>query len=118
MEYLKKFVIVLAIVVLDHTGKSCVFWLSDPDDPEYQRQMRRPAEVKEDVKQMQDRSRVSLVLNSEAFRKELEEIIDEQLSTGNYPTGLLALQQITDLLLWWMYIKGNQITDIDGNAKD
>jgi hypothetical protein len=34
--------------------------------------MRRPAEVKEDVKQMQDRSRVSLVLNSEAFRKELE----------------------------------------------
>jgi adducin len=39
----------------------------------------RPAEVKEDVKQMQDRSRVSLVLNSEAFRKELEEIIDEQL---------------------------------------
>ena len=71
----------------------------DPDDPEYQRQMRRPAEVKEDVKQMQDRSRVSLVLNSEAFRKELEEIIDEQLSTGNYPTSLLALQQITDLLL-------------------
>ena len=61
--------------------------------------MRRPAEVKEDVKQMQDRSRVSLVLNSEAFRKELEEIIDEQLSTGNYPTSLLALQQITDLLL-------------------
>ena len=61
--------------------------------------MRRPAEIKEDVKQMQDRSRVSLVLNSEAFRKELEQIIDEQLSSGNYPTGLLALQQITDLLL-------------------
>ncbi|XP_052101058.1 alpha-adducin-like isoform X7 [Mytilus californianus] len=70
----------------------------DPDDPEYQRQMRRPADVKEDVKQMQDRSRVSLVLNSEAFRKELEEIINEQISEGNDPTNLIALQQITDLL--------------------
>ena len=70
----------------------------DPDDPEYQRQMRRPAEIKEDVKQMQDRSRVSLVLNSEAFRKELEEIIKEQFSEGNCPTNLLALQQITELL--------------------
>lgn len=60
--------------------------------------MRRPADVKEDVKQMQDRSRVSLVLNSEAFRKELEEIINEQISEGNDPTNLIALQQITDLL--------------------
>jgi adducin len=48
---------------------------------------------------MSDRSRVSLILNSEAFRKELEEIVDEQLRQGNAPASLLALQQISNLLL-------------------
>lgn len=61
--------------------------------------MRRPAEVKEDVRQMHDRSRVSLILNSEAFRRELEEVVDEQIKSGPHPASLLALQQITDLLL-------------------
>ncbi|WAR21642.1 ADDA-like protein [Mya arenaria] len=57
----------------------------DPDDEQYQKNLRRPAEVKEDIKQMSDRSRVSLILNSEAFRRELEEIVDEQLRQGNAP---------------------------------
>lgn len=48
---------------------------------------------------MSDRSRVSLILNSEAFRRELEEIVDEQLRQGNAPASLLALQQISNLLL-------------------
>ncbi|XP_033756957.1 alpha-adducin-like isoform X7 [Pecten maximus] len=71
----------------------------DPDDPEYQKRMMRPADVREDVKHMEDRSRVSLILNSEAFRKELEEIVDEQIKSGPHPASLLALQQISDLLL-------------------
>lgn len=71
----------------------------DPEDEEYQKNLRRPAEVKEDIKQMSDRSRVSLILNSEAFRRELEEIVDEQLRQGNAPASLLALQQISNLLL-------------------
>lgn len=71
----------------------------DPDDEDYQKNLRRPAEVKEDIRQMSDRSRVSLILNSEAFRKELEEIVDEQLRQGNAPASLLALQQISNLLL-------------------
>ncbi|XP_067657480.1 protein hu-li tai shao-like isoform X15 [Haliotis asinina] len=71
----------------------------DPDDPEYQRQMRRPAEVKEDVKQMENRSRVSVILNSQAFREELEQIVEEQLASGSHPASLIALQQISDLLL-------------------
>lgn len=71
----------------------------DPDDPEYVKEMRRPAEVKEDVRQMHDRSRVSLILNSEAFRRELEEVVEEQIKSGPHPASLLALQQITDLLL-------------------
>ncbi|XP_022288998.1 protein hu-li tai shao-like isoform X13 [Crassostrea virginica] len=71
----------------------------DPDDPEYLKEMRRPAEVKEDVRQMHDRSRVSLILNSEAFRRELEEVVEEHIKSGPHPASLLALQQITDLLL-------------------
>ena len=35
---------------------------ADPDDPEYVRQMRRPAEVKEDIRQMEQRKRVDLIM--------------------------------------------------------
>lgn len=80
------------------TGKKFIDTI-DPDDAEYRKNLQRPAEVKEDIKQMSDRSRVSLILNSEAFRKELEEIVDEQLRQGNAPASLLALQQISNLLL-------------------
>lgn len=72
---------------------------ADPDDEAYQKNLRRPAEVKEDLRQMSDRSRVSLILNSEAFRRELEEIVDESLRQGNAPASLLALQQISNLLM-------------------
>ncbi|ESO97018.1 hypothetical protein LOTGIDRAFT_115246 [Lottia gigantea] len=71
----------------------------DPDDPEYQRQLRRPAEVKEDMKQMEGRSRVQVVLNSETFREELERIVEEQILSGPHPASLIALQQISELLL-------------------
>ncbi|XP_076435277.1 uncharacterized protein LOC143275160 isoform X2 [Babylonia areolata] len=70
----------------------------DPDDPEYIRNLQRPAEVKEDMKQMEGRSRVSVVLNSQAFKEELEAIIQEQIRQGG-PESLFALQQISDLLL-------------------
>ena len=71
----------------------------DPEDPEYVKNLQRPAEVKEDLQQMSSRSRVSVVLNSQAFKEELEEVVEEQLRSGPYPASLLALQQITDLLL-------------------
>ena len=71
----------------------------DPDDPEYVRQLRRPAEVKEDVRGMADRKRVSLILNSQAFREELEQLVNEQIRTGPHPASLLALQQISELIL-------------------
>lgn len=77
-----------------------MFWLSflDPDDPDYRRNLQRPAEVKEDMKQMEGRSRVSVVLNSQAFREELEQLVAEQIRQGG-PASLFALQQISDLLL-------------------
>ncbi|PAA68324.1 hypothetical protein BOX15_Mlig022882g1 [Macrostomum lignano] len=71
----------------------------NPEDPEYQRQMIRPAEIKEDLTLMDQRKRVSLILNSEAFKQELEEIIQSQLKSGAHPASLIALQQISDLLV-------------------
>ena len=73
--------------------------LSDPDDPEYIRQMRRPAEVKEDVKQMEHRQRVSLILNSAAFREELEQIITDYENEHPHPTSMEAIRQIKELIL-------------------
>lgn len=73
--------------------------IPDPDDPEYIKNLQRPAEVKEDLQQMENRSRVSLILNSQAFKDELEQVVEEQLRNGPYPASLIALQQITDLLL-------------------
>ncbi|PAA63255.1 hypothetical protein BOX15_Mlig033566g1, partial [Macrostomum lignano] len=71
----------------------------DPEDPEYQRQLMRPAEIKEDLTLMEQRKRVSLILNSEAFRRELEEIVQSQLKTGGaQPASLDALRQLSDLL--------------------
>ena len=71
----------------------------DPDDPEYRRDLQRPADVKEDMRQMESRQRVSSILNSQAFREELESIIADQLKHGPHPSSLIALQQISDLLL-------------------
>ena len=72
--------------------------LLDPEDPEYIRNLQRPAEVKEDMKQMEGRSRVSVVLNSQAFREELETVIHEQIRQGG-PASIFALQQLSDFLL-------------------
>lgn len=71
----------------------------DPEDPEYRRELQRPADVKEDMRQMESRQRVSSILNSQAFREELESIIADQLKHGPHPASLIALQQISDLLL-------------------
>ena len=42
--------------------ESMTSMFADPDDPEYVRQMRRPAEVKEDIRQMEQRKRVDLIM--------------------------------------------------------
>ena len=68
--------------------------ITDPDNPDYLRQLRRPADVKQDVRQMEDRRRVQLVLTSKAFRSELERLVDERIKSGEpCPPSLIALQQ-------------------------
>ncbi|KAL5967873.1 Alpha-adducin [Taenia solium] len=72
----------------------------DSDDPEYKRQLMRPAEIKEDLNLMSQRRRVSLILNSESFRKELEEIIENYTRSQEsvvLNSSLLSLQHLADL---------------------
>jgi len=73
--------------------------LIDPEDPDYRKELQRPPDVKEDMRQMESRQRVSSILNSQAFREELESIIADHIKHGPHPASLIALQQISDLLL-------------------
>jgi len=56
--------------------------------------MRRPVEVKEDVRRMEERQRVKRVLQSRAFRDELEELVTE-LQTGASLTSASNVQRFT-----------------------
>lgn len=47
---------------------------------------------------MQERRRVSLILRSQLFRKELEKIVASQMKSGCLNSNLLALKQIIDYL--------------------
>ena len=60
--------------------------------------MRRPAEVKEDVKQMEQRQRVSLIMSSKAFRDELEHLIHEYSGDTPHPTSAEAIRQISEMI--------------------
>ncbi|KAF8571982.1 hypothetical protein P879_00318 [Paragonimus westermani] len=68
----------------------------DVNDPEYVRQMLRPPVIKEDVKLMQQRARVSLILRSPFFRRELEKIVASQMKDGCLNANVAALMQILD----------------------
>lgn len=61
---------------------------SDPDDPDFSRQLRRPVEVKEDVRRMEERQRVKRILQSRAFRDELEELVVELQAGGGLSSSL------------------------------
>jgi adducin len=50
------------------------------------------------MRQMESRQRVSSILNSQAFREELDSIIADQLKHGPNPASTIALQQISELL--------------------
>lgn len=59
-------------------GEFLVF-LTDPDDPDRERELMKSVEVREDMRAMDARKRVSEILNSQAFREELEDIIETQV---------------------------------------
>lgn len=65
----------------------------DEDDP----RRLRPADIDADVRDMERRRRVEVMMSSRTFRDDLERIVDQQLREGG-AAGLFALQQhISDL---------------------
>lgn len=50
----------------------------------------------QDMREMERRKRVEMMMNSRLFREELERIIETQMKDGSGPSGLL--QQISDMM--------------------
>uniref|UniRef100_A0A3Q2NV86 Alpha-adducin n=1 Tax=Fundulus heteroclitus TaxID=8078 RepID=A0A3Q2NV86_FUNHE len=70
----------------------------DESSPEYQRERNMAPDLRQDFNMMEQKKRVSMILQSPAFCEELETMIQDQLKKGKTPTSLLALQQIADFM--------------------
>ncbi|KAJ8365460.1 hypothetical protein SKAU_G00142910 [Synaphobranchus kaupii] len=71
----------------------------DENDPEYLRNRNMSPDLRQDFNMMEQKKRVTQILQSPAFKDELEGLIQEQMNKGNNPTGLLALRQIADFFM-------------------
>ncbi|XP_031419460.1 adducin 3 (gamma) a [Clupea harengus] len=71
----------------------------DQNDPEYLRARNMSPDLRQDFNMMDQKKRVTQILQSPAFKDELESMIQEQQNKGNNPTGLLALRQIADFFM-------------------
>ncbi|XP_076849094.1 alpha-adducin isoform X3 [Brachyhypopomus gauderio] len=70
----------------------------DESSPDYQRERNMAPDLRQDFNMMEQRKRVSMILQSPAFCEELETLIQDQMKKGKNPTSLLALQQIADIM--------------------
>ncbi|CAH2299688.1 alpha-adducin isoform X2 [Pelobates cultripes] len=70
----------------------------DENNPEYLRERNMAPDLRQDFNMMEQKKRVSMILQSPAFCDELESMIQDQLKKGKNPAGLLALQQIADFM--------------------
>ncbi|XP_060746598.1 alpha-adducin isoform X17 [Tachysurus vachellii] len=70
----------------------------DESSAEYQRERNMAPDLRQDFNMMEQRKRVSMILQSPAFCEELETLINDQMKKGKNPTSLLALQQIADFM--------------------
>ncbi|KHJ42695.1 hypothetical protein D918_07193 [Trichuris suis] len=71
----------------------------DLDDPDYIRDLQRPAVIKEDLNEMERRKRVQQILESKAFREELEQLILSEKNQGSGADRLKTLEQLSELIL-------------------
>ncbi|KAM6972018.1 adducin 3 (gamma) a isoform 2-T2 [Aplochiton taeniatus] len=69
------------------------------NDPDYLRERNMSPDLRQDFNMMEQKKRVTQILQSPAFKHELEGMIQEQVKKGNNPTGLLALRQIADFFM-------------------
>ncbi|XP_058270855.1 alpha-adducin isoform X14 [Hemibagrus wyckioides] len=70
----------------------------DESSAEYQRERNMAPDLRQDFNMMEQRKRVSMILQSPAFCDELETLIHDQMKKGKNPASLLALQQIADFM--------------------
>ncbi|XP_069385995.1 adducin 3 (gamma) a isoform X4 [Paralichthys olivaceus] len=69
------------------------------NDPEYIRARNMSPDLRQDFNVLEQKKRVTQILQSPAFKEELEGLIHEQQKKGNNPSGLLALRQIADFFM-------------------
>ncbi|XP_031720393.1 adducin 3 (gamma) a isoform X1 [Anarrhichthys ocellatus] len=71
----------------------------DVNDPAYIRARNMSPDLRQDFNVLEQKKRVTQILQSPAFKEELESLIQEQQRIGNNPTSLLALRQIADFFM-------------------
>ncbi|XP_069488194.1 alpha-adducin-like isoform X12 [Ambystoma mexicanum] len=78
--------------------KESYFDRVDENNPDYLRERNMAPDLRQDFNMMEQKKRVSMILQSPAFCDELESMIQDQFKKGKNPAGLLALQQIADFM--------------------
>ncbi|XP_073509688.1 beta-adducin isoform X2 [Phyllobates terribilis] len=68
------------------------------NDPEYLRIRNMTADLRQDFNVMEQKKRVTMILQSPSFREELESLIQEQMKKGNNSSNIWALRQIADFM--------------------
>lgn len=89
----------LTLSLSSNDSKERYFDRVDESDPEYLRSRNMSPDLRQDFNMMEQKKRVTQILQSPVFKDELEGLIQDQLTKGNTPTGLLALRQIADLVM-------------------
>ncbi|XP_071336476.1 gamma-adducin-like isoform X2 [Trachinotus anak] len=89
----------LTLALSSNDSKERYFDRVDENDPEYLRSRNMSPDLRQDFNMMEQKKRVTQILQSPVFKDELEGLIQDQLTKGNNPTGLLALRQIADLVM-------------------
>uniref|UniRef100_A0A673ANY4 Gamma-adducin-like n=1 Tax=Sphaeramia orbicularis TaxID=375764 RepID=A0A673ANY4_9TELE len=89
----------LTLALSSNDSKERYFDRMDENDPEYLRSKNMSPDLRQDFNMMEQKKRVTQILQSPVFKDELEGLIQDQMTKGNTPTGLLALRQIADLVM-------------------
>ncbi|XP_045927251.1 adducin 3 (gamma) b isoform X2 [Micropterus dolomieu] len=89
----------LTLSLSSNDSKERYFDRVDESDPDYLRSKNMSPDLRQDFNMMEQKKRVTQILQSPVFKDELEGLIQDQMTKGNNPTGLLALRQIADLVM-------------------
>ncbi|KAM6040457.1 beta-adducin [Chlamydotis macqueenii] len=68
------------------------------EEAEYLRARNVAADLRQDFNMMEQKKRVTMILQSPSFREELESLIQEQMKKGNNSSHIWALRQIADFM--------------------